>query len=78
MLTLLQNGATLLASEDFDDWAIIAPMPSYGQGRDHPGPRRTSFIHGFNVTDFVLTGDNGTVDGQGKVWWDHHKSGQEK
>ena len=30
-------GATLLASDNMDDWPIIAPLPSYGQGRDHPG-----------------------------------------
>lgn len=30
---------------------LMPPMPSYGQGRDHAGPRRVSLIHGFNLTD---------------------------
>jgi polygalacturonase len=40
-------------------------------------PRRASFLWGANLTDVVLTGDNGTVDGNGQVWWQHHQSGEE-
>ena len=37
-LTLyFEEGATLLATTLVSDWPIIPPMPSYGQGRDHPG-----------------------------------------
>ena len=60
-------GATLKASQVFDDWPIIPPMPSYGQGRDHPGPRRSSLIHGVNVSNVKITGNNGTLDGGGQV-----------
>eukprot|EP00054_Salpingoeca_dolichothecata_P012489 m.69288 g.69288 ORF g.69288 m.69288 type:complete len:429 (-) comp19970_c0_seq4:190-1476(-) len=70
--------AVLLGSTNFDDWPIIPALPSYGQGRDHPGPRRTSLIHGQNLTDVIITGQNGTIDGQGAVWWANHKSGKEK
>ena len=64
-LTLnITRSATLLATDDEIQWPIIAPLPSYGQGRDHPGPRRTSFLHGVRLQDLVLTG-GGTVDGQG-------------
>eukprot|EP00750_Incisomonas_marina_P012519 INCI16927.1.p1 GENE.INCI16927.1~~INCI16927.1.p1 ORF type:complete len:422 (-),score=68.98 INCI16927.1:268-1533(-) len=70
-------GATLKASQVFDDWPIIPPMPSYGQGRDHPGPRRSSLIHGVNVSNVKITGNNGTLDGGGQVWWDNHESGKE-
>ena len=42
-LTLnITRDATLLASDDQAQWPVIAPLPSYGQGRDHVGPRRTS------------------------------------
>ena len=64
-LTLnITRGATLLATDDEIQWPIIAPLPTYGQGRDHPGPRRISFLHGVRLQDLVLTG-GGTVDGQG-------------
>lgn len=28
-----------------------------------------SFIHGDGIQDVVITGENGTIDGQGGVWW---------
>jgi hypothetical protein len=31
-------------------------LPSYGYGREHPGPRYGSLIHGQNVRDIVITG----------------------
>ena len=76
-LTLnITSGATLLATDDENQWPVIAPLPSYGQGRDHVGPRRTSFLHGVRLQDLVLTG-GGTVDGQGEGWWARHLSGAE-
>eukprot|EP01045_Picozoa_sp_COSAG04_P003375 COSAG04_NODE_137_length_23739_cov_18.665764_3_plen_459_part_00 len=39
----------------FSMWPIIPAMPSYGQGRDHPGPRRTALIGGGGLTDVVVT-----------------------
>ena len=60
----IANVTVLLATEDATRWPVIAPLPSYGQGRDHPGPRRTSFLHGVRLRDLVLTG-GGTIDGQG-------------
>lgn len=38
------------------DWPIVDPLPSYGRGRELPGPRHQSLIHGFNLTDVVVTG----------------------
>ncbi|XP_077247408.1 putative polygalacturonase [Tasmannia lanceolata] len=70
----LQRDAVLLASQDMNDWPIIAPLPSYGRGRDSPGGRYSNFIMGSNLTDVVITGDNGTIDGQGKMWWDKFKA----
>ncbi|KAL0379484.1 UNVERIFIED_CONTAM: putative polygalacturonase [Sesamum angustifolium] len=31
--------------------------------------RYISLIFGINLTDVVVTGDNGTIDGQGELWW---------
>jgi polygalacturonase len=71
-MVLYLNNATLLASANFSDWDIIAPLPSYGRGRDFPGPRYTSFLHAYNVTNLHISGSGaGTafVNGQGAPWW---------
>ena len=85
MTLFLSGGATVRGptaaqlgpSPAFPLWPIIPPMPSYGQGRDHPGPRRTSLIHGENLTDVVVTsasGAWGTIDGCGQPFWAAHKA----
>ncbi|XP_059651364.1 probable polygalacturonase [Cornus florida] len=65
----LHKDAVLLASQDIGEWAVINPLPSYGRGRDANGGRYISLIFGTNLTDVVITGDNGTIDGQGAFWW---------
>nr|XP_007152185.1 hypothetical protein PHAVU_004G108800g [Phaseolus vulgaris]ESW24179.1 hypothetical protein PHAVU_004G108800g [Phaseolus vulgaris] len=66
----LQNEATILASQDESEWPILSVLPSYGRGRDAPDGRFSSLIFGTNLTDVVITGYNGTIDGQGSYWWD--------
>lgn len=66
----LQKDAVILASQNTSDWPLIDPLPSYGRGRERPGRRHISLIHGENLMDVVITGENGTIDGQGLVWWD--------
>ncbi|KAI5647205.1 hypothetical protein M9H77_33210 [Catharanthus roseus] len=65
----LQKDAVLLASQDISSWPVIDPLPSYGHGRDAAGGRYISLIFGTNLTDVVITGENGTIDGQGALWW---------
>ncbi|XP_045794360.1 probable polygalacturonase [Trifolium pratense] len=65
----LDKDAVLLASQDITEWPVIAPLPSYGRGRDAPAGRFTSLIFGTNLTDVIITGENGTIDGQGTFWW---------
>ncbi|KAK1376846.1 Polygalacturonase [Heracleum sosnowskyi] len=65
----LHKDAVLLASQEISEWAVIAPLPSYGHGRDTAGGRYISLIFGTNLTDVVVTGENGTIDGQGALWW---------
>ncbi|KAL5158567.1 putative polygalacturonase [Glycine soja] len=36
-------------------WPLMPPLPSYGYGREHPGPRYGSLIHGQHLTDVVIT-----------------------
>ncbi|KAF9600166.1 hypothetical protein IFM89_004990 [Coptis chinensis] len=66
---LLDKKAVILGSENSSHWPVDDPLPSYGRGRELPGGRHRSLIHGHNLTDVIITGDNGTIDGQGSVWW---------
>ncbi|KQJ87434.1 probable polygalacturonase [Brachypodium distachyon] len=70
-LTLfLEEGAVIIGAKESSQWPIVEPLPSYGQGLDLPGPRHLSLINGYNVTDVVITGNNGVINGQGSIWWD--------
>ncbi|XP_039129777.1 LOW QUALITY PROTEIN: probable polygalacturonase [Dioscorea cayenensis subsp. rotundata] len=69
-LTLsLDQDAVIIGSTSSSDWPIIESLPSYGRGRELPGRRHQSLINGSNLTDVIITGGNGTLDGQGGVWW---------
>lgn len=70
MTLFLARGAVIRATTNTRHWPLIPPLPSYGRGRERPGGRYISFIHGDTLRDVVITGDNGTIDGQGHVWWD--------
>ncbi|KAJ0040979.1 hypothetical protein Pint_27377 [Pistacia integerrima] len=72
----IHKDAILLASQDETEWPYLAVLPSYGRGRDGPGGRFSSLIFGTNLTDVVVTGDNGTIDGQGAAWWIKYRSNQ--
>ncbi|CAI0540121.1 unnamed protein product, partial [Linum tenue] len=70
-LTLfLAKGATILGSQNQSNWHVVEPLPSYGRGIELPGARYRSLINGYKLRDVVITGDEGSIDGQGKVWWD--------
>lgn len=74
-LTLfLEKDATILGSQDYKHWDVVDPLPSYGQGQDMPGRRYRSLVIGQNLTDVVITGNNGTIDGQGSVWWEQYNA----
>ncbi|KAA8548977.1 hypothetical protein F0562_000661 [Nyssa sinensis] len=74
-LTLfLASGAVILGSQDPSHWEIVEPLPSYGRGLELPGGRYQSLINGYKLHDVVITGDNGTIDGQGSVWWEWFSS----
>ncbi|KAH1139689.1 hypothetical protein AAZX31_10G218600 [Glycine max] len=71
----LHKDAVILASQDESEWPQLPVLPSYGRGRDAPGGRFSSLIFGTHLTDVVITGQNGTIDGQGSYWWDKfHKN----
>ncbi|KAF7137347.1 hypothetical protein RHSIM_Rhsim07G0082900 [Rhododendron simsii] len=69
MTLYLARGAVIKATQDTTNWPLIAPLPSYGRGRELPGGRYMSFIHGDGLRDVIITGENGTIDGQGDIWW---------
>ncbi|XP_047334892.1 probable polygalacturonase [Impatiens glandulifera] len=75
-LTLfLERDAIILGTQDYSHWEIEEPLPSYGRGIELPGRRYRGLITGYNLTDVVITGDNGTIDGQGSLWWEKFSSG---
>lgn len=71
--TLLLRNATLLAAAEFGAWRIVAPLPSYGRGRDFPGPRYEAFLGVHNLSRVRITGEGGAdanfINGQGASWW---------
>ncbi|KAJ0969461.1 hypothetical protein J5N97_022338 [Dioscorea zingiberensis] len=66
----LEEGAVILGSQDPEEWPLIEPLPSYGRGRERNGSRHISLIHGDGLSDVVITGQNGSIDGQGRMWWE--------
>ncbi|KAE9618300.1 putative galacturan 1,4-alpha-galacturonidase [Lupinus albus] len=74
----LQKDALILASQDESEWPSLPVLPSYGRGRDAPDGRYSSLIFGTNLTDVVITGDNGTIDGKGSYWWSKFKNDELK
>lgn len=42
--------------QDSSNWPLIDPLPSYGRGRELPGGRYVSFIHGDGLEDVIITG----------------------
>ncbi|CAA6664210.1 unnamed protein product [Spirodela intermedia] len=72
MTMFLAQGAEILGINDEKYWPLMPPLPSYGYGREHQGPRYGSLIHGQNLVNVVITGENGTINGQGRSWWTKH------
>ncbi|XVF35162.1 hypothetical protein REPUB_Repub18cG0121200 [Reevesia pubescens] len=69
----LAEDAEILGIQDEKQWPLMPPLPSYGYGREHRGPRYGSLIHGQNLKDVVITGHNGTINGQGQSWWKKYR-----
>jgi polygalacturonase len=72
MTVQLDSDATLLASPLPDDYPVIAPLPSYGSGREIPGPRYAPFLGAFGLVNVTLRG--GTLDGNGEPWWQRERN----
>ncbi|XP_074302203.1 putative polygalacturonase [Silene latifolia] len=74
-LTLfLEKDAVILGSQNPSHWGVANPLPSYGRGFEVPGSRYRSLINAYSLHDVVITGNNGTIDGQGSIWWDAYLS----
>lgn len=69
---------TTITGQDESEWPLVKILPSYGRGRDAPAGRYASLIFGTNLTDVVITGANGTINGQGDFWWNKFKQDQLK
>lgn len=55
--------------QDFSNWPLIAPLPSYGRGRERPGGRYMSFIHGDGLHDVVITGGFHLLHGRDALYF---------
>ncbi|CAI5946537.1 unnamed protein product [Closterium sp. NIES-65] len=75
MTLFLARGATIRGNPDPALWPVIPALPSYGRGREMPGPRYSSLLHCHNLTDVVITGDHGVIDGGGAEWWERKRGG---
>ncbi|MBA0747587.1 hypothetical protein Gogos_004493 [Gossypium gossypioides] len=73
MTLFLAEDAEILGIQDEKRWPLMPPLPSYGYGREHRGPRYGSLIHGQNLEDVVITGHNGSINGQGQSWWTKYR-----
>ncbi|KAL7099462.1 hypothetical protein ACP275_09G086200 [Erythranthe tilingii] len=76
MTLFLAQNAVVLGIDDERYWPLMPPLPSYGYGRERAGPRYGSLIHGQNLRDVVITGHNGTINGQGQTWWTKYRKNQ--
>ena len=77
LIFYLQRGAKLTALDK--GWPILPPLPSYGRGRDHPGPRYSSLLHGEHLYNVTIQGQGrqSVIDGNGQSWWDKRIHGKE-
>eukprot|EP01043_Picozoa_sp_COSAG02_P036941 COSAG02_NODE_2741_length_8123_cov_5.360793_6_plen_219_part_00 len=71
----IDAGASLVASPVPSDWPLIPALPSYGVAKHGGQLRHTSLIHGEDLKDVIITGANGTIDGQGSIWWHKRPDG---
>jgi polygalacturonase len=73
----ISANASLKGMANTSSWPIIAPLPSYGQGRDfNPhGARYSSLLRGINLTNVTIRGEGPTsvIDGQGEYWWNRSR-----
>mmetsp|Transcript_53203 Transcript_53203/g.149934 ORF Transcript_53203/g.149934 Transcript_53203/m.149934 type:complete len:485 (-) Transcript_53203:73-1527(-) len=69
---LLKSGAVLQAIDEFERYALIDPLPSYGTGREGSATvRREAFLSGDKLTGVKIIGEgNSTIDGAGLKWWE--------
>nr|CAD1843297.1 unnamed protein product [Ananas comosus var. bracteatus] len=74
MTLFLARGAVIKATQDTWNWPLMDPLPSYGRGRELPGGRYTSLIHGNGISDVIITGENEQLMGKVKnsPFWNIH------
>lgn len=77
MTIQLDPKATILGSPNPDDYALVPALPSYPITSHNTNPRYAALLAGHSVRDVLIKG-GGTIDGQGKIWWDLQKDHQLK
>lgn len=46
----------IITIQDASQWPLVDPLPSYGRGRERPGGRYMSLLHGDGLHDVIITG----------------------
>lgn len=47
----------IITIQDASQWPLVDPLPSYGRGRERPGGRYMSLLHGDGLHDVIITGN---------------------
>ncbi|KAI5386295.1 hypothetical protein KIW84_072725, partial [Lathyrus oleraceus] len=55
MTLFLAHDAVILGIQDEKYWPLMPALPSCGYGKEGPGPRYSSLVHGQNPKDIVIT-----------------------
>lgn len=67
MILYIEKDATILASDDENEYPAVAPLPSYGKSRDTGGfTEHHPFIYGYRLANIEINGE-GTFNGNGDV-----------
>eukprot|EP00929_Paragymnodinium_shiwhaense_P023798 TRINITY_DN14811_c0_g2_i1.p1 TRINITY_DN14811_c0_g2~~TRINITY_DN14811_c0_g2_i1.p1 ORF type:complete len:1654 (-),score=279.46 TRINITY_DN14811_c0_g2_i1:344-5305(-) len=85
LLLWLERGSRILADTDRRRMPVLPAVSSYGPAWGVPGraleapvradyrdaiPRHQALFYGADLDNVTIAGENGTIDGQGIVWWE--------
>ena len=73
-LVLRVDGTLRCVTGSIDEWPLLPPLPTYGRDRDGAKPRRHQPLIMLHGVHGVVVKGRGTIDGQGRWWWDARRT----